>query len=327
MTKEICPEIISASRATDIPAFYSEWLMNRIRAGYVYWINPFNRNNIQKVSFEKTRVFVFWTKNPAPLIPSLDEIDSRGYHYYFQYTLNDYEKEGLEPGLPPLEERISTFQTLADRIGKERVIWRFDPLLLSGDLTPEKLLERVQDVGDRLHDSTERLVFSFADIDHYRAVRRRLGESYREFTGDEMDRFAEALSGLNRHWGLTLATCGEERDLSNYGIEKNRCIDDRLLLRLFSEDRKLMEYLGSQQKDLSGNVIENPEKYKKLKDTGQREACGCIKSKDIGSYSTCPHLCRYCYANTNEGLVRRNHDRHRPDMEALMDYYSSERKE
>jgi DNA repair photolyase len=311
----IAPVIISASRATDIPAFYSEWLMNRLRAGYAVWTNPFNRNSSQKVSFEKTRAFVFWTKNPAPLMPHLDEIERMGYHYYFQYTLNDYEREGLEPGLPPLDERVETFRALAERVGKERVIWRFDPLLLSDDLTVEGLLARVKGVGDRIHASTERLVFSFADIDAYRTVKRRLGGSYREFRPEEMRAFAEGLAALNRDWGLALATCAEEVDLSAYGVTKNRCIDDLLLRRLFPDDPALTAFLGPPpQRDLFGRTVP----AKGLKDKGQRESCGCIRSKDIGAYSTCPHLCLYCYANSAEGAVRRNYERHRVDGEGLI---------
>ncbi|WP_083523399.1 DUF1848 domain-containing protein [Methanofollis ethanolicus] len=299
--------IISASRATDIPAFYNEWLMNRLRAGYAVWTNPFNRNFSRKVSFEKTRVFVFWTKDPAPLMPCLDEIERMGYHYYVQYTLNDDEREGLEPGLPPLDERVETFRALAKRVGKERVIWRFDPLLLSDDLTVERLLARVKGVGDRVHASTERLVFSFADIDAYRAVRRRLGGSYREFRPEEMRAFAEGLAALNRDWGLALATCAEEMDLSAYEVAKNRCIDARLLRRLFPEDKELTAFLGPPpQRDLFGGIVPT----KSLKDRGQRESCGCIRSKDIGAYSTCPHLCLSCYANSAEGAVRRNYERH-----------------
>ncbi|MDD4255171.1 MAG: DUF1848 domain-containing protein [Methanofollis sp.] len=313
--KTVAPVIISASRATDIPAFYSEWFMNRLRAGYAVWTNPFNRKFSQKVSFEKTRVFVFWTKNPAPLVPHLDEIERMGYHYYFQYTLNDYEREGLEPGLPPLDERVETFRALAERVGKERVIWRFDPLLLSNDLTVEKLLARVKGVGDRIHASTERLVFSFADIDAYRAVRRRLGWRYREFGLEEMRAFAEGLAALNSDWDLALATCAEEVDLSACRIKKNRCIDDRLLRRLFPDDPALTAFLGPpSQRDLFGRTTP----AKGLKDKGQRESCGCIRSKDIGAYSTCPHLCLYCYANSAEGAVRRNSERHRVEEEGLV---------
>ena len=130
------PIIVSASRSTDIPAFYAKWFINRLCKGYCVWYNPFNQKPMY-VSFAKTKVVVFWTKNPAPIIPYLPELDRRGIHYYFQMTLNDYENENLEPNVPTLEKRIDTFKRLSDLIGKEQVIWRFDPLIVTKDLTPQ----------------------------------------------------------------------------------------------------------------------------------------------------------------------------------------------
>ena len=130
----ILPFVISASRSTDIPAFYSRWFMNRLEKGYVTWVNPFNRKE-QYVSFEETKIIVFWTKNPQPIIPHLKELDKRGIRYYFQYTLNDYEKENLESNVPKLDIRIKTFIDLSSLIGKEKIIWRFDPLILSTAIT------------------------------------------------------------------------------------------------------------------------------------------------------------------------------------------------
>jgi hypothetical protein len=145
----VAPEIISASRSTDIPAFYTDWLLNRLNAGYVKWTNPFNQQ-AQYVSFDRARVFVFWSKNPEPLLRRLDEIDRRGLAYYFQFTVNDYEREKLEPAVPPLSGRLSTFRELSERVGRERALWRFDPLILAGDLTVEELLNRIRVVGDNL---------------------------------------------------------------------------------------------------------------------------------------------------------------------------------
>ena len=136
------PVIISASRATDIPAFYSDWFFERLKAGYLKWINPFNRK-AQYVSTAEARVFVFWTKNPAPMMMRLAELEMRDINYYFMVTVNDYETEGLEPGLPSLDARIESFTRLSNLIGKERVIWRFDPLLLTDCMGPEKLLEKI----------------------------------------------------------------------------------------------------------------------------------------------------------------------------------------
>jgi hypothetical protein len=290
----VAPVVVSASRRTDIPAFYAEWFIRRLQAGYVKWTNPFS-GTLQYVSFARTRAVVFWTKNPRPLMPLLPVLDERGIGYYFQFTLNDYEAEGLEPGVPPLAERIETFEALARRVGKERVIWRYDPLLLADGLDVAQLVARVVRVGQAAHPFTEKLVVAFADIERYAKVRNRLrafGKGCRELSSDEMREFAEALAAATRSWGIAIATCAEAIDLTDLGIGRNRCIDGELLARLFGHDPELMRFLG-------------PEEFRhRLKDKGQRKECGCIVSKDIGAYDTCPHLCCYCYANSSERAVR-----------------------
>ena len=290
------PLIISASRVTDIPAFHSAWLKERIEAGSVQRINPFNQKpNI--VSFSEARVFVFWTKNPKPMFSLLDFLDERGLHYYFQFTLNDYDVEGYEPGVPKLEDRVETFIALSKRLGKDRVIWRFDPLLLTDKVSVADLLKKVERVGDLIHAYTSCFVFSFADIVGYKKVQARLhreGVQAREFTIPEMQAFAAGVQQLNQCWGLSVSTCAETMDLDAYGIEHGRCIDGRLLIKLFPQDAKLMAFLGYEQ-GLGGECVPIAKK-RKLKDPGQRKACGCIVSKDIGRYDTCSHGCAYCYA-------------------------------
>lgn len=301
------PVILSASRSTDIPAFYSNWFMERLKAGFCTWINPFNQERFH-VSFEKVRMIVFWTKNPKPMLNKLDEMEALGYkNYYFQVTLNDYVQEKLEPNVPPVEERIKTLQELSKRIGAERVIWRFDPLILSHDLTIETLLERIEKIGTSLKGVVEKLVFSFADIQTYRKVVRNLsGTDCREFTLEEKQRFASQLVKCNQTLGFQLATCAENLDLEAYGIAHNKCIDDDLMVRLFHDDPILMDFLGAEYDMLDGWTI-----AKSKKDKGQRKACGCVMSKDIGMYNTCPHLCRYCYANASNEVVLANFERHK----------------
>ena len=311
-----CPVIISASRATDIPAFFSQWFSNRLRAGYMRWTNPFNANQVQYISFEKTRVIVFWTKNPKPMLHHLPQFEQSGVNYYFQFTINDYEKEGLEPNIPPLADRINIFKTLSDQLGPERVIWRFDPLILSDSLTIEVLLDRIAHIATILQGYTKKLVFSFADINSYKRVRNNLARQsseYREFTHKLMLTFAEGLSNLNKEWCFEIATCAENIELVPYGIKKNRCIDDDLMVNLFPQDSALMDFFGYEQPDLFGT---NQRPY--LKDKGQRKECGCIVSKDIGTYDTCNHLCAYCYANTSATSVANRIKRHNPEGETLI---------
>lgn len=296
------PVIVSASRSTDVPAFYSDWFMERLKAGYSVWVNPFNQERY-RVSFADTRMIVFWSKNPRPLYERLDELHGLGYkNYYFQFTLNNYEPEGLEPRVPPIEQRIETFRALAEKIGKARVIWRYDPLMLSSKLTIPEQLKRIGEVGHAIKGCTEKLVFSFADITAYRKVSRNLdGTTCREFSNAEKQDLVTGLVELNKSLGLELATCAEDIDLERYGVKHNKCVDDDLMMRLFNSDGKLMDCIGAEYDMFDGWSIK-----KSKKDKGQRKACGCIVSKDIGMYNTCPHLCRYCYANASDTLVLSN---------------------
>ena len=284
LVQAIAPLIISASRASDIPAFRSEWFFQRLREGYSEWRNPFNGVR-QYVSYSRARVIYFWSKNPAPLLPYLPSLKERDINACLHFTLNNYsEADRLEPGLPPLGARIDTFRRMADAMGRGHVIWRFDPLILAGTLTADVLLERIEGIAACLSGYAERLVFSFADIACYRRVEsrmRRRGIAWREFTGEEVNRIAEGVARIARQHNMTAATCAEAVDLSAYGIEHNRCIDGALLARLFPRDRELAAFLNAHGR----------------KDSGQRPHCGCIPSKDIGEYGTCAYGCLYCYAN------------------------------
>ncbi len=311
------PVIVSASRSTDIPGFYADWFLRRLQKGYSAWTNPFNGVK-SYVSYKKTRLIVFWSKNPASLLNPgglLDYLEGKGINCYIQFTLNDYVREGLEKGVPSLEKRIETFKALVNRLGIGKVIWRFDPLILTDTISVDSLLDKVQHIGNELQGYAEKLVFSYADIASYKKVKANLdlgGIRYKEFSEVEMIRFAAGLQALNKEWGYSLATCGERIDLRNFGVEHNKCVDDDLMIRFFSEDKVLMDFLGVeiQEPDLfSGDrmVI----KKKNNKDKGQRQYCGCIISKDIGEYNTCAHLCEYCYANSSKELALQNLKTHR----------------
>ena len=219
------PVIISASRSTDIPAFYAKWFFNRLAKGYCTWYNPFNINQKMYISFERCRVIVFWTKNPMPIIPYLPELDKRGIHYYFQVTLNDYVKEEFEPNVPSIEERVKTFKSLSDLIGKEKVIWRFDPLIITPNIGPRELLTRIWNVGNKLKGYTDKLVFSFVDVKAYRKVQNNLVKETMLFSKEDVENAEanlaqriEIVEGLQKirnawhqeGWDVEMATCAED---------------------------------------------------------------------------------------------------------------------
>ena len=321
--KAQAPVIVSASRSTDIPAFYADWFFHRLKVGYSAWTNPFNGVK-SYVSYENTRFIVFWSKNPRPLFPHLDYLRDRNIGCYIQYTLNDYEKEGLERGVPKLSERIDTFKQLVDKLGKGRVIWRFDPLLLTDDISLDALLSKIEHIGDLLQGYTEKLVFSYADILSYRKVKANLKKNhipYHKWTEPQMLEFAERLAELNKKWGYTLATCGEKVDLQQFGIAHNHCVDYDLIVRFAHNDATLMKFIGATIKKRKYNLFNEPEPIPAsaillsndryvIKDGGQRDFCGCMRSKDIGEYNTCIHLCEYCYANTSKEIAIRNYKSH-----------------
>jgi len=326
------PLIVSASRSTDIPAFYADWFFDRLKKGYSAWTNPFNGVK-SYVAYRDTRFIVFWSKNPKPLLEHLDYLKERNIGCYIQYTLNDYVAEGLEKGVPEVDSRIATFKALADKLGKGHVIWRFDPLVLTDTISVNDLIRKIEYIGDRLLGYTEKLVFSFVDISQYRKVKSNLDAAsirYTEWTQPLMEEFCSKLESLNSKWGYTLATCGEKINFEKYGVKKNRCVDDELIIRFSYNDPALMNLLHVEiaEADLFGAVPEGAImldggryaiKKKDNSDKGQREFCGCIISKDIGEYNTCIHLCEYCYANSSKAAAVANYKCHKlnPDKDTI----------
>ncbi len=292
--------IISASRRTDIPAFYSKWFMNRVKAGFIRVPNPLNAKQIADVAIncDEVEAIVFWSKNPAPLIPCLPELDERGFRYYFQFTLNDY-PAALEPNVPSVDSRISTFRALADLLGPRRVIWRYDPIIVSNYTPVEYHKERFAYIADQLKGKTSRVMISFVDL--YQKTERRLvklekEEGYqfqRQSSFDENSSLARYLATIAKENAMEIFTCAEERDYSQSGIRSGMCIDNRLIADLWSltvNDRK---------------------------DPSQRECCLCRQSKDIGMNNSCLQGCVYCYATTSLEIATRHFSQHDPNSPSL----------
>lgn len=276
--------ILSASRRTDIPAYYADWFFHRLAEGWLTVRNPMNPAAAKRVSLLRQDVdgIVFWSKNPAPMLPRLRLLD--GYRYYFQFTLTPYGAD-IEPGLPAKAELTDTFRRLSDAIGPERIIWRYDPILFNPDYTPERHVCEFADMARALGGHTRRCTVSF--IDSYKNTRAN-AEDLRLIDPDSEARrgLARALAETAAVNGIEVTACAEEEDLSGCGVGQARCVDAALFNALWGLDLSIR------------------------KAAGQRKHCGCTQSVDIGAYNTCPGGCLYCYANYIPQVVSENVGRH-----------------
>ena len=284
--------ILSVSRRTDIPNYYSEWFFNRVKEGFVYVRNPMNAHQISKIDLSPDVVdcIVFWTKNPANMLEKLEYL--KDYIYYFQFTLTGYGKD-IEPNLPDKrKELIPTFRTLSKKIGKEKVIWRYDPIIFTKKYSPEYHLKAFEQIATALKGYTEKCVISFVDIYAKNKKNMELLDLY-EIDKNELLEFAKKIAGIAKDNGMKIGSCAESIDLDECGIEHNCCIDKTLI------------------EDIIGCRL------KVEKDKNQREECGCVEGVEIGTYNTCKNGCKYCYANYSQESVVKNCSRYDPKSPIL----------
>jgi Domain of unknown function (DUF1848). len=283
--------IISASRRTDIPAFYSEWFMNRLKEEYALIPNPRNADRLGRVELSPENVdcIVFWTKNPIPMLDKLEALKKMGYKYYFQFTLTPYDKS-IEINLPPKSELIQAFSRLSEKTSAEHVVWRYDPIIIDEKHSVAWQIEKFSEMAEQLRAYTKRCIISF--VDPYKSI----GDTFRALTHNEMTAIAAGLFSVARKYGITLFTCAEAIDLSQYGIAHASCIDKNLIEQII------------------GSAINAKG------DANQRAACRCIESVDIGAYDTCPNGCTYCYATSNQKTVLRRAYAHDPKAPMITGY-------
>ena len=294
--------IISASRRTDIPAFYADWMMNRIRAGFCAVPNPSNRKQVSRISLlpADVEVIVFWTRNPKPLMRYLSEMDSLGLRYYFQFSILGYPRE-IDPKCPPLETAVQVFQKLADHIGPCRVVWRYDPIVFSAMTSADYHKRRFAEIAAELNGHTNRVVISV--VDDYRKAKPRMaalegrGAGITGCEGEEVGSLMREFASSATENGMEIMSCAEDLDLARYGIRPGKCVDDELIAEAF----------GFEVSD--------------RKDPSQRKACGCIVSRDIGMYDSCLYGCPYCYATGSFERAEENHREHNPQSPSLVGWY------
>ena len=285
--------IVSASRRTDIPAFFGEWFIRRVRAGWCSVPNPYNPKQVSTVSLTRADVdcFVFWTRYPATLVGHLPEVDDQGYPYYFLYTLVDY-PAALEPGAPGLSRRIDMFRRVSDRIGAERVTWRYDPILITEATPASYHADRFGWIAEKLQGCTARVIVSFYDA--YSRVENRMRRSLEDrfLPIEPSDELLPTLANIAGDRGMKITSCAETD--TGCTVAPGSCIDGGLIRQVFGVD-------------VTGR-----------KDPAQRKACNCVQSRDIGMYETCQFGCLYCYATHDPERARRNRQRHDPDAPSLL---------
>lgn len=273
--------ILSASRRTDLPNYYSDWFLNRVKEGFLDVRNPFNAGQVSRIplSPEVVDCIVFWTKNPGPMLGRLGELSA--YDFYFQFTLTGYGAD-VEAGLPDKQRvLIPTFKQLAAELGPGRVVWRYDPIFISRRYTPEYHLKAFAKIAGELAGFTDLVVISFLDM--YQKIRKNMERLEAEPMGtEEMLWLAGNMAKTARDCGMAIESCAEAVDLSGASVAHGSCIDIRRIERL------------------TGCRIDCQ------KDGNQRGACGCAESVDVGSYNTCLNGCAYCYANVSRARILEN---------------------
>jgi Domain of unknown function (DUF1848) len=277
--------ILSVSRRTDIPNYYADWFYNRISEGFLYVKNPMNPHQISKIQVtpELVDCIVFWTKNPTPMLSRLEEL--KDYTYCFQFTLTSYGKE-IEPNLPHKKETmIPVFQNLSKKIGKERIIWRYDPIILTDSYSVSYHMKAFEQIAGELQGYTDKVIISF--LDWYAKMKQNMENvNAREPKWSEVERLALHFSSIAKENHMEIETCAEKLDLSSYGIRHGSCMDKRWLENI----------LGYK---LTGK-----------KDKNQRMECGCMESIEVGTYHTCLNGCKYCYANDSFEKAKENYKKY-----------------
>lgn len=277
--------IINTGARTDTVQYYSEWLLNRFKEGFVYVRNPMCDGKVTKyeLSPKKVDAVIFCSKNYVPILPRLHEITDK-YRTYFHYTITAYGKD-IEPGVPYIEESIATLEKLSNLVGRERVAWRYDPILLTNKYTVDVHKQTFAYMTDRISPLVGRCIFSF--VEPYKKLSVNMPELILP-TVEQKNELAEYLGDIARRRKMIIQTCGTLDDYSKFGIQKSGCTT--------------AEILGK------ANMCEFKEL--KRKPSGVRDGCNCMESRDIGAYNTCPNGCKYCYANSDHKLAKANYQKH-----------------
>lgn len=283
--------IINTGGRTDTVQYYSEWLLKRFAEGWALSRNPLFPNKVTRYELtpDKVDCVVFCSKNYRPILPRLHEITDR-FNTYFYYTVTAYGRD-IEPGVPSIRESMDTLIELSRMVGRKRVAWRYDPVLLTEKYTIERHFETFRHMAAVLAPHVSRCIFSFVEM--YKKLEVNMPE-LKPLTEEQKNELARGLGSIAAEHGIRLQTCGTDEDYSDFGIHSSGCMT--------------LEILGNA----------NGLNFRELSHRGMRKGCHCIESRDIGAYDTCINGCRYCYANKDHSLALENYKRHDPDSPLLL---------
>ena len=285
--------LLFVSGRTDIPAFYSDWFMNRLRAGFVDVRNPYYGEQVSRYRLSRDVVdcLVFCTKNPAPMLKHLDELKSFGIGLYFFVTITPYEKE-VEPNVPEKGEVMDSFIELSRALGIEKVCWRYDPIFTDEKYSVSFHIKAFRQMAEKLRGASDRCIISFIDL--YEKTKKNF-PGVKEVSEADQKFLASSLSRIAFENGIKVESCAEKLDLTAFGVEKGACISREIIEK--ATNTHLIQRTGTQN---------------------LRTHCACFPTHDIGAYNSCPHLCKYCYANYDARLVEKNFARHNPESNFLL---------
>lgn len=286
--------ILYVSGRTDIVAFYTKWFMNRYREGFVDVRNPFNHRLVSRINFENVDAILFCTKNPIPILNYLKEIDKP---ILFHVTLTPY-KSDIEPNVPSKTKIIEAIKKLSNIVGIDNLYVRYDPIFLSDKYNIEYHKKAFEKMCSLLDGYVKQIIVSF--LDDYKNVRKNKNIlNYKQLTENDYREIGKSFSESAKKYGMTVQTCFEDRNLSEYGFKIGECISHELAFKLTGKKYK--------------NWVARKEKK-----------CNCVELVDIGVYNSCKHFCKYCYANYDEKEVNNNFNNHNPNSSLLIGQLKSD---
>ena len=295
--------VLNTGMRTDIPAYFSEWFMNRVREGYVLTRNPYNPLQVTRYRIDPSVVDIlaFGTKNPAPLLPYLDELAA--FRTYWFVTMNPYGQK-LEPNVPDWQDVAESIRTLSDRFGPKAISWRISPIIVNDCFPVYWHIEQFRRMAETLSGKVETCMIAFLDL--YEKTRRNFPEG-RAVTKSEKAAIGAAFVPVAQQHGIRVIGCYQDRDLAEYGVDVSGCMTHHALEHVGGFRLTIPKSQKSVQKMMGSSASITEAENREFQEHG-----GCILGRDIGEYNTCPHGCRYCYANYDQQVVAANFKRHDP---------------